>query len=249
MSLTPLDKALAAAQNSREKAPDFYNLFLATPLYFATWDTPSKEEHRVARAGESIRPAIVEQDGYKFLMLFDTKERLGAWAKREIGFMQLKGQVILEMMSKDFRFVLNAGSTYWHEFAIDEIAWLMNSHVNTKTNSAEVNRNSAASLSEATDLPLGVLQALKAIIKRNTEIKEAFLGKISGVNPGESPHIALVLRSSDQTKSKRDSIAIELSSTWREKLGSTRCMDVLFDDGSGIASEISASLPPFFAKV
>ena len=110
--MTALDKALEAATKNPEKQSEYYNLFLNSEIFVPTHDLPSKESRHRVGEGETIRPIIIESEGKKYLMLFDTKERLSSWAKREVGFAVIRGHVVVEMMSADIQWALNVGTDH-----------------------------------------------------------------------------------------------------------------------------------------
>ena len=124
MELTALDKALKAVKTASAKPEEFYNLFLSTSLIIPTWSKPEKTEERLAGENETFDPVIIESDGEKFLMLFDTTERLVSWAKREVGYIAVPGYAIVEMSLPGVQWVLNVECEYMHQFVLDEIAWL-----------------------------------------------------------------------------------------------------------------------------
>jgi len=122
-TLTPLDQAyVEATQGGKESV--FYNAFLSTTIFIATVNAPEKEQNRRAGENDSISPIIIESDGANYVMLFDTKERLASWAKREVGFAALPGHAIVEMMSTDFHWVLNVGTEHMKILVPEEIQWL-----------------------------------------------------------------------------------------------------------------------------
>src|SRR5215467_14293363 len=81
--MTPLDRALVAANNDPNERPKYYNLFLQSEIYIATYNVPEKEEEKLVGPGTAIQPIIIESAGDRYVMIFDSKERLSAWAKRE----------------------------------------------------------------------------------------------------------------------------------------------------------------------
>ena len=109
-NMTELDLALETAEKNPEKQAEYYNLFLNSEIFIPTHDAPTEDQCRRASEGETIRPVIVESEGKSYLMLFDLRERLGAWAKREIGFAAILGHVIVKMMNQDIHWALNVGT-------------------------------------------------------------------------------------------------------------------------------------------
>ncbi len=122
--MTPLDKAAADAREDANKADAFYNLFLNSIIYVPVWDEPQDNGTSGVIAQDTISPVVLEQDGMKFVMLFDSEERLGAWAQRDIGIVGIPGHSIVQMSDPDLHWILNAGTEHTKEFVAKEIAWL-----------------------------------------------------------------------------------------------------------------------------
>ena len=116
--MTKLDDALAAAKAGKGSEMDFYNLFLNSELL-----VPLAEPPNPADPG-SLKPILIESDGKNYLMLFDSEDRLAAWAKRKLDFAGLKGADIVAMMDPSVPWVLNVGTEHVKVFVPDEIQWL-----------------------------------------------------------------------------------------------------------------------------
>lgn len=116
--MTTLDSALSAARADQSKGNEFYNAFLNSMLFFPLVELPPKENPR------QITPVMIENEGDKFMMLFDTADRLIAWAKRRIPIAQLPGHMIVSTFQPDVLFVLNVGTTHVHQFSSAELAML-----------------------------------------------------------------------------------------------------------------------------
>jgi hypothetical protein len=128
--MTGLDRALDLARKDVRRSSDYYALFLNTELLIPTTGAPELDDQR-ADGGEAVFcPWLVEKEGTRYLMLFDSPEKLAAWAKKEIGFVRLPGHVIMQIMDPSIHWMLNVGTTYAREFVSDEIKWLQkNSHI------------------------------------------------------------------------------------------------------------------------
>ena len=124
--MTELDQALVAlrkdADNS-EKQGHFYNLFLNTNFFI-----PSITDEAPAKDGDDTRkvemPLIVDEEGSNYLMLFDSEERLEAWAEQKVQFMQSHGHMVVAATPDNFNLAMNYATEYGKQFVPDEIAWL-----------------------------------------------------------------------------------------------------------------------------
>jgi len=121
--MTELDNALAAAEENHDLLPDFYERLLNTTLYIPTHETP-EEDDTAASEGDAFSPLIMEAEGNPYLMVFDTRERLSAWAEKEVGFVALPAHVVVGMTPEKLYWALNVGTDHPRQFVPDEIAWL-----------------------------------------------------------------------------------------------------------------------------
>ena len=96
-------------------------MVLASDFY-----VPLKSDESQAANGtlESVRPLVLESEGKNYMMLFDSEERLTAWAKEEAPFAVLSGKLAAEISTRDLHWALNIGSGFAKEFVPEEIAYL-----------------------------------------------------------------------------------------------------------------------------
>lgn len=122
--MTELDTALTKYLQSDEYQADYYDLVLNTDFYI-----PIDYEGDSATLGskESVSPRIYESDGKSYLMLFDSEERLSAWAKNPINYVILAGFKVADLSIPDLHWAVNIGGGYAKEFVPDEIRWLKES--------------------------------------------------------------------------------------------------------------------------
>jgi hypothetical protein len=244
--MTPLDKALAEAIAGRNESV-FYNAFLNAMLFIPTVDAPGHEQVRRAGKGESLSPVIIESEGLKYLMLFDSKERLAAWAQREIGFAALPGHAIVEMMGTEFHWALNVGTEHVKTFVPDEIRWL-------KENLGRAQEENVAAGTQVlvgapAKIPAGLIASLQqGLSTRNQEVTAAYLGQVYYVKPGEKPHLALVIEVSTKDKAVIAAICKDLAIATKGLLAKDEYIDILVNDGTGTALEITKAVKPFHVK-
>jgi len=244
--MTPLDQAyIEATQGGNESV--FYNSFLSSMLFIATVNAPEKEQNRRAGDNDSISPIIIESNGAKYLMLFDTKERLASWAEREVGFAALPGHSIVEMMSTDFHWALNVGTDYMKTFVPEEIQWLKENLQNTQKET--VPSGTQVIVGAPAKIPAGLVETMKENLKsRNSEVKAAYLGQVYYVREGEKPHLALVLDVTAKDGSTLEAICQDLALSTKGFLGENEYIDIMVNDGNETALEITKSVKPFYKK-
>ena len=124
--MTPLDHALDAVQEGRSPEGDYYNLFLNSDIYIPTWDMPEQPGvWTVAGKNETVRPVIIEKEEGNYIMMFDTPERLGNWAQREIGYIGMSGIEALRTFGSRNHWCLNVGTDFVKVFVPSELDWLL----------------------------------------------------------------------------------------------------------------------------
>ena len=126
-TITELDQALETLRqdmNDPKSQSNYYDLFLNTTFF-----VPNLEEMDATGADEGaadgqVLPLVIESEGNDYLMLFDNKERLHAWAEAEVGSVEVPGFVLAATTQTPLHWALNVGTPYAKQFLPDEIAWL-----------------------------------------------------------------------------------------------------------------------------
>ena len=125
--MTEIDQALSALELDRrnpDKQSRFYNLFLNTTFYVPTLEDEAETGATESAEKGPVLPLVIEAEGRDFLMLFDTQERLQAWAQAEADCVEVPGHVIVAMSEPPLNWALNIGSESSKLFSQEEIAWL-----------------------------------------------------------------------------------------------------------------------------
>ncbi|OGU13333.1 MAG: hypothetical protein A2076_11050 [Geobacteraceae bacterium GWC2_53_11] len=122
---TGLDQVLQTLRLDMDDAKQqsrFYDLFLNTTFCVPTLD-PQELDGAAVEEGQ-ILPLIIESEGNDYLMLFDTEERLKAWAANDVKWVGVPGHVLAATTMPPLHWALNVGTEYSKQFLPDEIAWL-----------------------------------------------------------------------------------------------------------------------------
>ncbi len=126
--MTPLDQAYVAAMQDETKQLEYYNLLLNTELFMPIYDIPENGEEQQITENDTISPLILVFEDEKYLVLFDTQEKLTNWVEGgidfEIGVVGLPGHAVIEMMSTDINWALNVGTEHTKTFVPDELELL-----------------------------------------------------------------------------------------------------------------------------
>jgi hypothetical protein len=124
--MTELDEALAVLRqdmNDAKSQSRYYDLFLNTTFFVPTLDEAALDAPTGGGEGEAL-PLVIEAGGNDYLMLFDTRERLLAWAQAEAGFVEVPGHLLAATTMPPLHWALNVGTDFSKQFLPDEIAWL-----------------------------------------------------------------------------------------------------------------------------
>ncbi|MDU0459983.1 MAG: SseB family protein [Geobacteraceae bacterium] len=124
--MSGLDQALQALRldmNDSKRQSDFYDLFLNTTFCVPTLDQQELDGEIDVEDGQ-VLPLIIESEGNDYLMIFDSEERLKAWAAEDVKWVGVPGYVLAATTMPPLHLALNVGTEYSKQFLPDEIAWL-----------------------------------------------------------------------------------------------------------------------------
>ena len=88
----------------------------------------------------------------------------------------------------------------------------------------------------------------KNLATRNNEVKAAYLGQVFYVKKGEKPHLALVIDVVSREKSTIAAICQDLAISTKGFLGEYEYIDIMVNDGTGTALEVTKAVKPFHWK-
>jgi peptidyl-prolyl cis-trans isomerase C len=124
--MTELDQALKALfldMDNAKHQSKFYDLFINTTFCVPTLD-PQEIDGKMTQEEGEVFPLIIESEGNDYLMLFDSEERLKAWAADDVKWVGVPGYVLAATTMPPLHWALNVGTEYSKQFVPDEIAWL-----------------------------------------------------------------------------------------------------------------------------
>ena len=249
--VTELDKALAAAQEDQAKAESFYNLFLNSDVFIPTHDAAPRESgfHRT-QAGESFSPFVVESDNVPCLPIFDTLERLQAWARgREITYVQMPAHTFIRSsFDPRLHIGLNVGTPHFKEFVPDELSWLRQAVEAQEVSDFAVPAGTKVRVGVPANIPDGLEEALRSCMSRNREVKAAFLSQIHFDLPGEEPQLFLIPKLDDVGKDCLQTINEDIGVATRGLLGNQESLTIQVYNENGISSEVVTRIEPFYTR-
>lgn len=124
--MSGLDQALQALRqdmNNARRQSKFYDLFINTTFCVPTLDQQELDGESAVGEGQ-VLPLIIESEGNDYLMIFDSEERLKAWAAEDVKWVGVPGYVLAATTMPPLHLAMNVGTEYSKQFLPDEIAWL-----------------------------------------------------------------------------------------------------------------------------
>ncbi|RII27958.1 MAG: hypothetical protein CXR31_05005 [Geobacter sp.] len=125
--MTELDRALETLHQDIDNPKNqsaFYDLFLNATFFVPTLDEKGAKEAGAEGTDGQVLPLIIEAEGNDYLMLFDSEERLHAWAQEKVKSVAVPGHALAATTEPPLHWALNVGTPYSKQFLPDEIAWL-----------------------------------------------------------------------------------------------------------------------------
>lgn len=241
---TELDRALAFVQENPDDVHVFYNTFLNSVLYLPTHDTPQSEDEEDQK---QLKPIFSQSGDTLFLMLFDSLERLTAWAQKDMGYVGLEGHAILDMMDARFHWYLNYGSPFGHEFGSDEIQWLK-SAVQKATQQPDKPQANAAEITKVKEIPAGMLEALKAVAEKHRDVQQAAVGEFLMPDKMAQPDLALAIRAGKLDDTLREAILNEFTAAARAFLDESEEFWIFVAGEADFGDQLLSSVEPFYVQ-
>jgi hypothetical protein len=126
--MSQLDDALTELRQNMDDAKcqsKYYDIFINSTFFVPTMEEElTPDEAAKAATDNQVAPLIMQSDGNDYLMLFDSRERLFAWAKSEVSFVEVPGHVLAVTCVPPLHWALNVDTEFAKPFIPAEIAWL-----------------------------------------------------------------------------------------------------------------------------
>lgn len=125
--MSELDEALVELRQNMEDPKSqskYYDLFLNTTFFVPTFEEEQDPAQPAAEGEQQVAPLVLEFEGNDYLMLFDSLERLTAWSKKEVSYVEVPGHVLAANSTGPLHWALNVDTEFAKPFIPGEIAWL-----------------------------------------------------------------------------------------------------------------------------
>ena len=124
--MSQLDDALIGLRQNMDDTKSqskYYDLFMNSMFFVPTMEheLPADETEKTAASGQ-VAPLIMENEGNDYLMLFDSLERLKAWAKEEVPYVEVPGHFLAVTSAPPLHWALNVDTEFAKPFIPAEIA-------------------------------------------------------------------------------------------------------------------------------
>ena len=247
--MTPLDVALTAARQDAQKQSAFYGAFLKAQLFIPTLDPSAPDPApRRSQEGETFTPYIVEQNGKMYLPVFDLFERLSSWIPREATYIYMPAHALVRCIQGDIHLALNIGTPFWKELVPDEIRWLREAVERAQPHATTVPAGTRIIVGTPAQIPDGLQTALRDCLRRNNEIRKAYLGRVHLVAPGEQPHLVVALEPDQPVQAVLDSIRLDVGIVVKPFIQRDTYIGIAFVGFDRIASDIKQATNPFYSR-
>jgi hypothetical protein len=115
------DALLKLIEDSESGQGPYYDEVLNTEFYIPLNADPSSDQGDQA---QNVSPMVLESEGKSYLMLFDSVERLNAWAEQEAPHAIYAGYRLAEVTPEALHWAVNVNTEYAKEFVPEELALL-----------------------------------------------------------------------------------------------------------------------------
>jgi len=126
--MSQLDEALAELRldmNNPKCQSKYYDLFINSIFFVPTFEgQQAAEQDGQPVDPDQVAPLVIESEGNDYLMLFDSRERLFAWAKSEASYVEVPGHILALTTPAPLHWALNVDTEFAKPFIPAEIAWL-----------------------------------------------------------------------------------------------------------------------------
>jgi len=125
--MSQLDDALIELREDMEdpkRQSKYYDLFMNSTFYVPTMEQEPADDAAEAVPAGQVAPLIMESDGNDYLMLFDSLERMNAWAKADVTYVEVPGHFLAVTSAAPLHWALNVETEFAKPFIPAEIAWL-----------------------------------------------------------------------------------------------------------------------------
>ena len=240
MADSALDAAVCAARKDQTQANRFYDLFLSAQLYVPTMDEGKPPQSRRAGENETFRPIVLMVDGKPVLPVFDSEERLTAWAKRRVGLIAMPGHALLNSMDPKVQMALNIDTPGFKLLVCDELQWLRRRLEESQPRPVDLAAGTKVLIAAPNELPPGLVPALRDCLARNQEALSARLALLTAA--GEEPRLTLLLSLAPSSPTATQAILRDISAAVQAALGG-RSMDIMIAGNDGLSAKIAESVP------
>lgn len=245
--MTPLDEALLAAQGDPALVDQFYGLFLSTMLVVPIYERPAKLPLDASGRLEEeapMRPIVIPDGELQYIPIFDSLDKLVAWAQQEVEYMKVPGHAFLEGLHPSIYLALNPGHAPAKEFVPDEIAWLK-TWVDTQAQEAPEKAGPKFRIEGPKRIPHAMQSKLFEYFSQAPEIKAAYLVKCQYENKPIGWVLVVEVKG---RKTDFDTLAKEIGLSLQGTLGSQVSLEVIPKRGADLDLAVTQAVAPFYVR-
>lgn len=168
--LNEIERLLMDAAVRPDAQPVFERALLDAQLFAVTPQAPATHRERILGEGESLQLYHVESpQGTAVAAIFTAKERIGAFFQRETGYVAMRGEDLLGLVSTTGAW-LNPGASYGVCWSAQDLAAILGKPV-----SRTIEKDTQVLLGSPADPPVALIDALTAVLGHDARIAGAWL--------------------------------------------------------------------------
>jgi hypothetical protein len=188
-----LERSLVQAAKDPSHVPQFYRVLAKSEVLVLSADPPSVRPAGWVNteADTTIRLRHMEFDGKPCLPLFSSLERLREVAS-DVGYYALNSIDLLRMTAGT-PLLLNPGSEYGKEIAVDEAARIVDGTIEGPLQSRTVEKATKILIGEPARYPKELVEILKQFLRKRRSVRRAWVALFHDASQGEPPHTLIAI--------------------------------------------------------
>jgi hypothetical protein len=199
-----LEAALVAAATNPEARPRFYEMLAKSDLLIVD-ENPEPGRPigpHVLEAGRSLPIRMVAIDGVPHTPVFSSPARIAAVVQGQVRYLAINSRLLFETIGKHPA-VLNPGSEYGKQLAIEEMAGVVDGSIFKPDATTVVQEAREIMMGQPADYPTHVTDPLAAFFKTKKPVRAAYLAHVFDPKSGDQPHTMIGIEVDDGTDLER----------------------------------------------
>ncbi len=238
-----LEEVLMKAAKEASYRAEFYRQLMDSELIVITDGRSGKEGTHTLEKNTTVN-IVTSKDGK--MPVFSSTKRIfdKGIIKEQVNFMGMNAKSLFEL-TKGTTLFLNPYSDYGKELLPHEIDQLLDGSIFEHAKTITVQKETKVQIGQPADYPTELVNSLKQLYSRLTDVNAAYLGWIFDPNSGQPPHYIIGI----DAKNDFQNICRDSGVTSKYFLKQDEIIDfVQIDNESGISDYLSKRTKAFYRK-